>query len=181
MWAAAFGDTEMVKVRPDVSDVFLEKHTLVQILVKAGADIGKREYDFKLTPLHYAAGSAKVEIIEVRHLVRPLFITHVMYPQILLDHGASRTAKDVHGETPYDQICSFALDGCSADQMSTIESMLDPYADRGSGKDHSGRILLIVLPIAFVVLLVVLILGIAYYKGLLKLRRNQGSESAQDQ
>ena len=62
-----------------------------------------------------------------------------MYPQILLDHGASRTAKDVYGDTPYDLVCSSPLAFCSADQKSTIENMLDPRADRGSSKDHSAK------------------------------------------
>ena len=119
---------------------FLEKHTPAQILVKAGADTGKRESEFKMTPLHLAAAFGNVKIIEVRHLVRPLFITHVMYPQILLDHGASRSAKDIDGDTPYDLVCIVPLAFCSHDQKSTIESMLDPNADRGSGKDHSAKI-----------------------------------------
>ncbi len=78
-------------------------------------------------------------IIEVRHLLRPLFMTHVMYSQMLLDRGASKTAKDDNGNTPYDLVCKFTEAVCSADQMSTIESMLDPNADRGSGKDHSAK------------------------------------------
>ncbi len=160
---------------------FLEKHTPVQILVKAGADTGKRESELKMTPLHFAAIGGNVEIIEVRHLVRPLFMTHVMYPQILLDHGASRSAKDIDGDTPYDLVCIVPLAFCSHDQKSTIENMLDPSADRGSGKDHSDRVLLIVLPIVFVVVLVVLILGIVYYKGLLKPPRNQPTKYSQYQ
>ena len=115
-----------------------------------------------------------------------------MHSQVLLHHGASRTAKDDNGNTPYDLACLYPW-YCSARKKSAIRKMLNPNADRGSGgggggggsdggsKDHSDRILLIVLPIVFVVLLAVLILGIAYYKGFLSCRRNQATEYSQYQ
>ena len=180
-------NVETVKVRPDVSDILLEKHTFVQILLEAGASIEANPKDKGKTPLHHAAEAGKVEVVKVRHLARPLFSTHVMYSQMLLDRGASKTAKDSDGHIPYDFACGgFMFPRCSEDEKSAINSMLNPYGDFGIDIGIEVRplwqVLLIACPaLVAVVFVIVRCLGATCYNRLLNLRDSQPTHPAQNQ
>ena len=101
-----------MKVRLDVSEVLSESNPSAQMLIDAGANVGKNTRA-QMTPLHYAARIGSLEIVDVCHLILSLLGTHSMPAQILLDNGASKTAKDIYGRTPYDAICVSLWTHCS--------------------------------------------------------------------
>ena len=55
-----------------MSEVFSENDPFSQTLLDAGANIGMKTSDTGMTPLHFAARVANVEIVQVRHLIGSL-------------------------------------------------------------------------------------------------------------